>query len=253
MPSASTGAAGAYDTGMPAFPRLDGAEPPQDPRCDPSALAEALRAHGVCWIADWPGAALRAALRDDLLRLRTERALTPAAVGREGGRRLRADLRGDSTCWLDDPRCGPAAREFLARLDALRLALNRNLFLGLSEVEAHYAAYPPGAGYARHRDRFRDSDARVVSWVTYLNADWGDDDGGALRLHLASVDNDERGLAPIDGMPLDGRPLGSMPVDIVPLGGSVCFLSELEHEVLPARRERLSIAAWFRRSGNHIV
>ena len=28
---------------------------------------------------------------------------------------------------------------------------------------------------------------------------------------------------------------------------SVCFLSELEHEVLPAGRERYSIAAWFRR------
>jgi SM-20-related protein len=37
--------------------------------------------------------------------------------------------------------------------------------------------------------------------------------------------------------------------DILPLGGRlVLFLSDLiEHEVLPARRERYSITGWFRR------
>jgi SM-20-related protein len=118
---------------------------------------------------------------------------------------------------------------FLERLDTLRVALNRRLFLGLGEVEAHYAAYPPGGGYARHRDRFRDSDARVVSLVTYLNEDWNADDGGALRLYF-----DEEGC--------------DAGVEVAPSRGSVCFLSELEHEVLPARCERMSIAAWFRRA-----
>jgi SM-20-related protein len=61
--------------------------------------------------------------------------------------------------------------------------------------------------------------------VSYLNADWGADDGGALRLWREDGATD----------------------DLRPLGGSVCFLSELEHEVLPARRERLSIAGWMRR------
>ena len=122
-------------------------------------------------------------------------------------------------------RRGAAAGAFLAMLDELRVAANRRLFLGLAEAEAHYARYAPGTGYARHRDRFRDSDARVLSLVAYLNDDWGGNDGGALRLHLA-----------------DGA------VDIAPLGATaVCFRSELEHEVLPAARERLSIAAWFRR------
>ena len=66
----------------------------------------------------------------------------------------------------------------------------------------------------------------MLSLVAYLNDDWSVADGGALRLHLD-----------------DGA------VDIAPLGGTaVCFRSELEHEVLPATRERLSIAAWFRRN-----
>ena len=140
------------------------------------------------------------------------------------GHGLRTDIRGDSTLWLDDARAGAVAATYLAALDALRVALNRRLFLGLDEVEAHYAAYPAGARYAKHRDRFRDSDLRVVSFVTYLNPDWRDEDGGALRLSLAAGE-----------------------IDIVPRSGSVCFLSELEHEVLPATRERNSIAGWMRR------
>lgn len=36
-------------------------------------------------------------------------------------------------------------------------------------------------------------------------------------------------------------------IEIVCISASLCFLSELEHEVLPAKRERLSIAAWLRR------
>lgn len=230
---------GGYDTGMTAPPDLpvvvsstdDLREAAGDAAAAPlDALADALRGRGACWLAGWPESALREALRDDLRRLQAEGALARAAVGRNDGRSVRGDIRADSTRWLDDPRCGPAARAFLEALDALRIALNRRLFLGLDEVEAHYAAYPPGGGYARHRDRFRDSDARVVSLVTYLNEDWDAGDGGALRLYR---DEDAGGEAGID---------------IAPTRGSICFLSELEHEVLPARRERLSIAAWFRRA-----
>lgn len=186
-------------------------------------LAQALADTGACRVDGFP--ADTAALRDDLLRLREAGLLHEAAVGHGGDRVLRQDIRGDSTLWLDDAAAGAAACDFLAQLDVLRGELNRELFLGLAEVEAHYACYPPGAFYRRHRDRFRDNDARTVSVVSYLNDDWNPGDGGALRLYLR-----------------DGE------AEVPPQGGtSVVFLSELEHEVLPATRQRLSIAAWMRR------
>jgi SM-20-related protein len=190
----------------------------------PSAIAQAARAlSGPGWhvVDDWldaeacRGLALACGESDDL---------QPASIGRGDARVHDPAVRGDRTRWLDGAHAAEA--DFLARLDALRMALNERLFLGLQHAEAHFAVYPPGAGYARHRDRFRDDDARVVSAVCYLNEDWEAAHGGALRLFLPG--------GPHDVLPVRGR--------------LVLFLSaEIEHEVLPASRERRSIAAWLRR------
>ena len=148
----------------------------------------------------------------------------PAAVGSGGRRRVRPDLRGDDILWLSSPDCAAEGR-LLARLEGLRLALNRELALGLFELECHYAAYPPGAGYAKHLDRFVTDASRVLSCIVYLNPGWTEADGGALRLHVG-----------------DGT------LDVLPQGGTLAvFLSErFWHEVLPATRLRLSLTGWFR-------
>lgn len=150
----------------------------------------------------------------------------PAGTGRAAGHRVDAGRRGDAVLWLEADESNMAQTRFLAAMDTLRDDLNRRLLLGLHELEAHYAVYPPGAGYMRHRDRFSDDDARVVSLVVYLNPDWSAADGGELRLHLDDA-----------------------PRDIVPSAGTVAlFLSaEIEHEVRPALRPRRSIAGWFRK------
>jgi SM-20-related protein len=189
-------------------------------------LADALATTGWCAVDDWLDAHAWRALADACRAHAAAGRLQPALVGRGAARREAPALRGDHTRWLDP--ADPVDALALRPLDALRDALNRALFLGLRRVEAHYARYPPGTAYARHVDRFRDDDARVVSAVAYLNAGWADDDGGALRIH-----------------PPDGGP----PCDIAPRGGRlVVFRSDtIEHEVLATRRERLSIAAWLRR------
>jgi SM-20-related protein len=150
-----------------------------------------------------------------------------AGIGPDAHQVLQRAIRGDRIAWLDEADASSAARCALEALSALRLALNAALYLGLFSFEGHYAIYPRGALYGRHRDRFRSDDARLLSCVLYLNQDWSASDGGALRIHL-------------DG---DGW------CDISPIGGTlVCFLSEqFEHEVRPATRERLALTGWFRR------
>ena len=168
-----------------------------------------------------------AALRAQALTLDANARLHAAGVGRGGYRAVNAGVRGDRIAWLDDLHATAPERLLLDALEDVRLAMNRRLALGLFDLEAHYALYPPGARYARHRDRFRDDDARILSCVIYLNDGWSSRDGGALRLHLA-----------------DGTSR-----DIPPEGGTlVAFLSDrFEHEVLPATRARVSLTGWFRR------
>jgi SM-20-related protein len=153
-----------------------------------------------------------------------------AGVGRGSARTQRSDVRGDRILWLDQSSADLVQQPFWRALDALRRALNQTLQLGLFSIEAHYALYPPGAFYRRHRDQFRgrvsSSDVRVISCAMYLNEDWTSADGGALRMY-----DDERVR------------------DVLPVAGTlVCFLSDrFEHEVLPATRERLALTGWFRR------
>lgn len=191
---------------------------------DPAALAEALREHGACLLRGFPSTSGTLALRDALRRFQVTGALRPAEVGHGRSHHLRIAIRGDDTRWMDADS-GAAATAYLSALRALRVAMNRRLFLGLEEEEAHFACYPVGASYHRHRDQFQDSDTRMLSMVSYLNEDWLPEQGGALRLYLPQET-----------------------LDVLPHAGtSVVFLSGIEHEVLPATRERLSVAAWLRR------
>ena len=166
-------------------------------------------------------------LRERALALDGAGAMRRGGVGRGAARSEHGDVRGDRLAWLADQPHDAAEAAALALFEELRAICNRTLTLGLFEFESHYALYPPGATYARHRDRFRDDDARVLSCVLYLNDDWQPGDGGALRLHLGDGDG----------------------LDVAPVGGTlVAFLSEaFDHEVLPARRTRTSLAGWFRR------
>jgi SM-20-related protein len=153
-------------------------------------------------------------------------AFQPAGVGQGADHAVRPSVRGDWIGWLDPACAEPGAAGYLARMEALRLELNRCAYLGLLDFETHFAVYPAGAAYARHADRFARDSRRALSTVLYLNADWDAGDGGALRLHLGN---------------------GSFE-DVEPHGGAlVIFDSALEHEVLAARRERFSLAGWFRR------
>ena len=190
-------------------------------------LIDAIAARGYVVAREFIDTGVVAALRSRALELDAAGRFSTAAVGRGAGRVERVDVRGDHICWLDSSTRNRAELSLFAKLEAVRLAANHALQLGLFELESHYAIYAAGRGYARHRDRFRDDDARVLSIVLYLNDRWRTHEGGALRLHLT-----------------DGAR-----VDVIPQCGTLAaFLSDrFAHEVLPATRQRVSIAGWFRR------
>lgn len=193
-------------------------------------IADALAANGFAVVPEFLAHNEVSALHAEAQRRRAAREFHAARVGRGAAMQRDGAIRGDEICWLDARAASEPERGLFARLDALRIALNRSLYLGLHELEAHYACYAPGTLYARHLDRFRDDDARAISLVLYLNASWRDEDGGALRL-FASAEAREAVL------------------EVAPHGGTlVAFRSDtIAHEVLAARAERFSIAGWLRR------
>ncbi len=166
-----------------------------------------------------------AALRADIDARRDQ--FHPAGIGRQQAYQRDERIRGDDVLWLE--RDDALAVPVLDQLEAMRLAFNQQLFLGLAEFEAHFAVYPAGSFYKRHLDQHRHADTRVVTFVLYLNeADWAAQDGGQLRMFLDEPHT---------------------PLEVTPYGGTlVLFMSDrFEHEVLPARRERRSMTGWFRR------
>lgn len=166
-------------------------------------------------------------LLDRIDALQSTERLTPAGIGREDLNQLAPDIRRDKTFWLE--RANTSDQTYLSHMQQLRLDLNRDLFLGLFEYEAHYAVYPAGGFYKKHLDALKGEKNRIVSTVLYLNKDWQVGDGGELALYHPERIKEQIGVV---------QPH---------LGTCVFFLSEdIPHEVLPACKARKSIAGWFR-------
>lgn len=165
-------------------------------------------------------------LRADLHELMDADRLHRAGIGRDQDLHLDRGIRSDRVFWLTRQR--PAQQRFLERMEQLRLSLNRELFLGLFEFEAHYAHYPPGGLYRKHFDSFRGAANRIISAVTYLTENWQPGDGGELVVYGENGESES--------------------IRVEPRAGTfVMFLSEeIPHEVLTSRTDRTSIAGWFR-------
>ncbi len=150
----------------------------------------------------------------------------PAGVGREQAHILNQFVRSDEICWINGESL--AGIQWLNWSARLQQYLNRRLFLGLFSFESHFAHYQTGDFYKRHMDAFQGEANRVLSLVVYLNPDWQASDAGELVLYQNEHDQQGTKVTPS-------------------FGTVVAFLSEeFPHEVLPAQRDRYSIAGWFR-------
>lgn len=146
-----------------------------------------------------------------------------AGIGKERQMQINESIRGDYIHWIDKNESPPEVRVYMDRLQDLCGFLNQSLYLSLKDYEVHFTIYPAGSFYKRHLDQFRKDDHRKLSVICYLNKEWQDHHGGQLRMYLNE--------GTVEFLPLSGR--------------LVCFRSDqIEHEVLPATRERLSLTGW---------
>lgn len=133
------------------------------------------------------------------------------------------DIRSDHILWIDDQL--PIAQRHLAYLLGLGKAINQAFYLGIDEIEGHFAHYHAGEFYKLHRDNPHNKNGRLISTVFYLHEHWKNGDGGELRLQ------DKRKQWHI----IQPRP-----------NRLAIFQSDLLHEVLLSHQDRLSITAWLR-------
>lgn len=135
-------------------------------------------------------------------------------------------IRSDHILWISEEL--EIAQHHIETLKEISQLLNRNFYLGIKEVEAHFACYNAGEYYALHRDNPQGKNGRIISTVYYLHEDWQDNWGG--ELHLEDKNGQWHTIQP--------KP-----------NRIAMFQSDLLHEVIKAKHQRLSITAWLR-SGN---
>lgn len=152
-----------------------------------------------------------------------------ASIGRGAGLQVQSRIRGDSTYWLDEKAPTSKQEAFFAFMQQLQKSLNENFYIGVKELEAHYALYPPGTGYEKHIDQHAGTSHRKITFILYLNKDWRSEYGGELLVF--DPKNPEILLHKIE--PTWGR--------------LVLFRSEIfPHQVASCTQDRKSLTGWFR-------
>ncbi len=165
----------------------------------------------------------------DIENLRHAQHMHRAGVGSADRYQQNTLVRSDAIFWLEEAALTTAQHIAWDRLQTLRTTLNRHLYLGLRDLEAHLTHYAPNGHYSKHVDNFQGKSSRILSCIVYLNLDWNPGDGGELRLF--APDDEEKLIA-----------------EVAPRAGTLaCFLSrDIPHEVTTTAKDRFSLTGWFR-------
>lgn len=164
-------------------------------------------------------------LQQHITQLLEENSMVPAGIGNNELKDASQNMRGDKIYWMDKGHPNIYEQEFLSLAENFIEYLNRTCYAGINAYEFHYAVYEEGSFYKRHKDQFKNNNARKFSLINYLNEEWLDADGGELMVY----DNDSV-------------------QKILPRSQTAVFFKsdELEHEVAKANRPRMSISGWLK-------
>jgi SM-20-related protein len=162
-------------------------------------------------------------LQQNLLQLQRDDRMTNAGVGNKEVKDKKQKIRGDKIYWMDKSHSNIYEKEFLQLAEDFISHLNSTCYTGINDYEFHYAVYEEGSFYKRHTDQFKNDSNRKYSLINYLNENWLEEDGGQL---LVYQNNDTQTILPHSQT-------------------AVFFKSdEMEHEVMKANRQRMSISGW---------
>lgn len=165
-------------------------------------------------------------LRQHVKDLSEEGLMVRAGTGNGTAPEVNQQLRGDKISWLDRKHRNVHEQEFLDHIEAFIGYLNRTCYTGINAYEFHYALYEQGSFYSKHKDQFKTDNKRKFSFISYLNDNWMQEDGGQLWMHREGEDVQQ----------------------IIPTGRKAVFFKsdEMEHEVTVANRPRMSITGWLK-------
>ncbi len=175
-----------------------------------------------------------------------------AGIGKGTDWQLQGEIRGDEVLWFDNANLTVLQKTYFDKINDLKNALNRELYLGFQELETafecHFAVYQPDKFYKKHLDQFKKNNtqntfqnlSRVISCVFYLNENWIQEDGGQLRIYHLENQSENQSENEVNNQ---------LFTDVIPCAGTlVCLYSEeIWHEVLPTKRSRASITGWLKK------
>ncbi len=165
-------------------------------------------------------------LQENIKYLQANNLMTYAGVGNETIMDTTQQMRGDKIYWMDKSHDNVFEQQFLNQVESFIERLNSTCYTGINAYEFHYAVYGKGTGYKRHKDQFKNDNNRKYSIINYLNNNWLEEDGGQLLVYQ-----------------------NELVQKIQPQSQTAVFFKseEMEHEVVKANRDRMSITGWLKR------
>lgn len=191
---------------------------------------DALAFEGWVCIDNFLSPAEVAAILNDIEYWQNEDAFKQAGIGKLTTHQINTSYRKDKIKWINPETALPATGLFIEKIKQIINELNQAFFISLKDFECHYAYYMPGDYYKKHSDQFNAKTHRIISSVLYLNPGWQPGDGGELLIYK------------------DDKTITIEPIS----GRLMLFKSEIEHEVLPANKERNSITGWLKDQYNDV-
>ncbi|MDZ4794236.1 MAG: 2OG-Fe(II) oxygenase [Bacteroidota bacterium] len=164
-------------------------------------------------------------LQENIKQLHQDKKMSNAGIGNALIKDASQQMRGDHIYWMDKKHNNAFEQEFLQLAEQFIDHLNSTCYTGINESEFHYAVYEKGSSYKRHTDQFKNNNNRKYSLITYLNDSWLEEDGGQLQVYQQESTQ-----------------------QVLPHSQTAVFFKsdELEHEVMKANRQRMSISGWLK-------